>query len=67
MVDKLLAVAGRLGRFPERGRVVPELDDPTIRECFVYIYRVQGDAVLVAAVVHGRRLLDPLVEQIIDS
>ena len=43
----------------ERGRVVPELDDPTIREVFVYRYRLQyrieDTRVLVVAFLHGAR------------
>jgi plasmid stabilization system protein ParE len=44
--------------------VVPELGDPEIRERFVYsyrvIYRLEPDRLLIVAVVHGRRLLEPL-------
>jgi len=50
-----------LSQFPESGRIVPEIDDPEIRERFVYsyrvIYRVETDRLLIVAVVHGRRLL----------
>ena len=50
-----------LSQFPESGRIVPEIDDPAIRERFVYsyrvIYRVATDRLLIVAVVHGRRLL----------
>ena len=42
-----------------------------IRERFVYsyrlIYRVEDHEVLIVAVVHGRRLLEPLLEQINDG
>ena len=71
VVNKLLTAAANLSRFPARGRVVPELDDANIRECFVYsyrlIYRIQDHMVLVAAVIHGRCLLEPFVEQITDA
>ena len=50
------------------GRVVPEIGDPAIRERFVYsyriIYRLELERVLVAAVIHGRRLLQPLLQRI---
>ena len=43
----------------ERGRLVPELDHPELRELIVrpyrMIYRVTGDTVQVIAFVHGAR------------
>jgi plasmid stabilization system protein ParE len=49
-------------KFPLAGRVVPEIADDNIREWFVYsyrlIYRIQDDVITIAAIVHGRRLLD---------
>jgi addiction module RelE/StbE family toxin len=62
VVDKMLKAASRLNQFPQSGRIVPELNQPDIRECFVYsyrlIYRVESARILITAVVHGRRLLD---------
>ena len=50
-----------LGNFPRAGRKVPEFDDEDIREVFAYsyriIYRLQQDEVLIAAVIHGKRIL----------
>ncbi len=50
-----------LARFPQAGRKVPEFDDDNIRELVVYSYRIiyqlQGDEVLIVAVIHGKRLL----------
>ena len=44
------------------------MNDPDYRERFVHkyriIYRVESDHILIAAVIHGSRHLDPLVEQI---
>ena len=64
-------VAHNLGTFPNAGRAVPELGDDTICERFVYsyrlIYRVRDDTVLVAAVVHGKRMLEPLEGRITES
>jgi plasmid stabilization system protein ParE len=54
--------------FPELGRMVPEIGDPAIRERFAYnfriIYRLEAERVLVAAVIHGSRLLQPFVQRI---
>ena len=36
----LLQHTKSLGRFPERGRIVPEIDDECIREIIVRAYRV---------------------------
>jgi addiction module RelE/StbE family toxin len=70
VVSKLLEAARNLATSPNAGRIVPELDNETIRERFVHsyrlIYRIQGNDVLVVAVVHGRRLLEPLLDQITD-
>lgn len=61
VVRKLMAMGRSLSEFAERGRIVPELDEPNTRERFVHsyrlIYRVAGQHVTIAAVVHGRRLL----------
>lgn len=48
-----------LRELADRGRVVPEVGDPTVREIFVrryrLVYRVVGDRVWVLALVHGHR------------
>ena len=48
-------------RFPRVGHKVPEFDDENIRELAVYsyriIYRLQGDEVVIAAVIYGKRIL----------
>lgn len=66
VVEKLLATAKGLVDFPETGRIVPELGDETLRERFVYsyrlIYQLRTEDVLVVAVIHGRRLLEQAVE-----
>jgi plasmid stabilization system protein ParE len=62
VVEKMLMAAANLNHFPEAGRIVPELNQPDIRERFVYsyrlIYRVELERILVTAVIHGKRLLD---------
>ena len=48
--------------FSELGRKVPEFNDTTIREIFVYsyrlIYKLNNQNILFVAVVHGKRLLE---------
>jgi plasmid stabilization system protein ParE len=62
VVEKMLTTASGLNHFPLSGRVVPELNRPDIRERFVYsyrlIYRIEPARILVAAVIHGKCLLD---------
>lgn len=59
VVEQALVAARSLETLSDRGRVVPERADPTVREVFVYryrlIYRTTGDRVLVIAFVHGAR------------
>jgi plasmid stabilization system protein ParE len=62
VVKKVLDSTRHLATFPHAGRVVHEFGDASIREIFVYsyrvIYRIDGENVIVASVVHGKRLLD---------
>lgn len=55
IVDK----SEKLKHFPEIGRIVPEIDDPNIREIFIYsyrlIYEVLSNSVQVLALIHGKR------------
>jgi len=64
VVEAILERASGIEPFNERGRVVPELSDPDVRELFIYSYRVIyeriDDDVVVLAVVHGRRELPPV-------
>lgn len=64
VVEKILATVKIFEAFPHVGRVVPELGDPAILECFAYsyriVYRVSLDSVMIVTVIHGKRLLDPL-------
>jgi len=64
LVDRIFQTTDRLASFPESGRLVPELPDLGYRELLVGNYRVQyrieGNIVWIATVVHGRRLLTDL-------
>jgi plasmid stabilization system protein ParE len=59
VLNAALEAAGRLSIFAERGRMVPELRDPAVREVFVFryrlMYRVNPEHVEVWAFVHGAR------------
>ena len=62
VVKKILTATRSLASFPFSGRVVPEFDDDSLREQFAYsyriIYRVQDQTVTIAAVIHGKQLLE---------
>jgi addiction module RelE/StbE family toxin len=59
VTQNIVASTRRLATFPMSGRVVPEFSQENIREVFAYnyriIYRVEGETVTIAAVVHGKR------------
>jgi plasmid stabilization system protein ParE len=58
LIDALDA-ASSLELFSERGRVVPELSHPNVRELFVQryrlLYQVEASEVHILAFVHGAR------------
>ena len=49
---------------PESGRKVPELNDPLVRECFIYssrlIYEIKQPSIHILGVIHGQRLLESI-------
>jgi toxin ParE1/3/4 len=61
VVKKVVHQTKTLAKFPRAGRKVPEFDDENIRELIVYsyriIYRLQNEAVVIAAIIHGKRIL----------
>ena len=56
-----------LNEFSERGRIVPELGEPTIRELLIreyrLIYSIEQSRVVILALVHGARDLKALWEK----
>ena len=62
VVSKFFEKAEILQEFSELGRKVPEFNDTTIREIFVYsyrlIYKLNEQDILFVSVVHGKRLLE---------
>jgi plasmid stabilization system protein ParE len=59
VLEQVLAAARSLATLSERGRIVPERADPSIREIFVYryrlMYRVSTNSVAILAFIHGAR------------
>ena len=62
--QRIFSAAEMLALFPESGRVVPEYERRDLRELlfqnYRIVYRVRGDQVQIAAVVHGARLLSEI-------
>ena len=63
-VRRMREAARSLAESSERGRVVPEYGDPTIRELIVgnyrLVYQLTVETVYILRVVHGSRLLPDL-------
>jgi plasmid stabilization system protein ParE len=57
VLEAIDSMAESLSELSERGRVVPEIGDPSIREVFVFryrmLYQVGDDQVRVLGVIHG--------------
>jgi addiction module RelE/StbE family toxin len=70
VVSKIFEKAEIIKNFTQLGRIVPELNDSTIREIFVYsyrlIYKIDSNTVLFVAVIHGKRLLENHEKSIIE-
>lgn len=68
VASKIVETAEAIPDYPELGRIVPEIGDAAIRERFVHsyriIYRVESERIVVAAVIHGSRLLQPFMQRI---
>jgi toxin ParE1/3/4 len=59
VLEATIEAAASLATLSARGRLVPETNDPAIREIFVFryrlMYRVEHARVVVVAFVHGAR------------
>jgi toxin ParE1/3/4 len=67
MVREARAAALSLQNFADRGRVMPECNDQSIRELFVnqyrLIYQLTANQVFILAFIHGARDLSTLWQQ----
>jgi plasmid stabilization system protein ParE len=61
LFGEILACPDQLAEFPESGRVVPEFDQPWLRELvrppFRVVYRVDGERVRVVRIWRSERLM----------
>ena len=61
LISDIFEIASQLSTFPERGRIVPELNIQNIREIlfgnYRIIYRTKSSVIEIITVYHGSRLL----------
>ena len=59
LLEEALGMAESLSTLSERGRIVPELEDPSIREVLIgkyrLLYEVKPMEVAILAILHGAR------------
>jgi plasmid stabilization system protein ParE len=64
VIERLLAAVEQLARFPDSGRVVPELEHPEIREVirrpYRIVYRRRTEVVEILTVFHASRRIPNL-------
>lgn len=60
--QKIMALAKSIPAYPQTGRIVPEYNDPNLREKiygdYRVIYRIADDRIEIAAICHGARQLE---------
>jgi addiction module RelE/StbE family toxin len=58
-VERIILACEDLPRFPKRGRIVPEVGDPNLRELIVQayrvVYRIKPKRIQILTVLHGAR------------
>jgi toxin ParE1/3/4 len=59
VIEEIVELSETIEFFPERGRIVPEYEDSTVRELFLYsyrlIYEIRKKDAYILAVIHGTR------------
>ena len=59
VVNNIIDTSFELPAFPNKGRIIPELENENLREVFVYSYRlmyeIRENDIYVLAVIHGSR------------
>jgi toxin ParE1/3/4 len=64
-VERIFQAAEKLMQFPKLGRIVPEKNNESIREIFVFQYRIiyviYTPEIHVLTVVHGKRIIEDMI------
>lgn len=68
VVERLYELGDAIAEHPQAGRILAELENPQVRERFVYSYRVlyeiDSAQIDILAVIHGRRLLESIEDRL---
>ena len=63
LVVDIFQAVDRIAVFPQSGRIVPELNDPVVREVILgnyrLVYRLKDASLDLLTIYHGARLFDP--------
>jgi toxin ParE1/3/4 len=66
-VHEMLNAGRLLSKYSERGRIVPEFDNPNVRELLVreyrLVYAIERHRVVILGLIHGKRDLKLLWEK----
>ena len=66
-MEEILTASRSLNIFAERGRLVPEISNPNIRELLIkeyrLIYNIEEQRIVILGLIHGRRDLKSLWER----
>jgi addiction module RelE/StbE family toxin len=64
-VERIFQAPERLIQFPKLGRIVPERNNESVREIFVFqyrlIYEIFASEIHILTVVHGKRIIEDLI------
>ena len=64
-IEQIFQAPEKLIQFPKLGRIVPEKNDESIREVFIFQYRIIYEIVASEeqnlTVVHGKRIIEDLI------
>ena len=59
VADEIVEKSELLDKFPEMGRIVPEIEDSNIRELIIYsyrlIYEISVKGIEILALIHGKQ------------
>jgi toxin ParE1/3/4 len=62
-IERLCETTDRLREYPQSGRIIPEINDPSCREiiygAYRIMYRIENDEIWITGVVHGARNWTP--------
>lgn len=62
LVNQMFETANHLEQFPKLGRIVPEYNNPDLREIiyknYRIIYLIKSDQLEIISIIHGSRMLN---------